>query len=301
MTRRVGIAAVQMASGDWHCEVNRARADRLIRAAAAQGADVVVCPELFTLPYFCIDENGAHFALAQPFEHHPDLEHYAALARELGVVLPVGFFERDGQAYYNSIAVIDADGRILGRYRKTHIPGNPGYSEKFYFTPGDTGFRVWNTACCRLGIGICWDQWFPETARALALLGAEVLCFPSIIGSEPSDPDWDSAPHWQRVMQGHAAANLMPLVAANRIGREIGRGTPGAGAPFSITFYGSSFIADESGARVAEAGRSDETVLVHTFDLDAIESRRRAWGLFRDRRPSQYQCLMTSDGHTSAA
>ena len=301
-TQRITVAAVQMASGDWDLQRNVDRAEGLIREAARRGANLVVCPELFMTPYFCLDQNAAHLELAEPFEGHPRLAHFAALAAELGIVLPVGFFERAGNAAYNSVAMIDADGRILGRYRKTHIPDGPGYTEKFYFTPGDTGFRVWDTRAGRIGVAICWDQWYPETARAMALMGAEVMCFPTIIGSEPHSAAMDTAGHWQRTMQGHAAANMVPVVAANRVGAETGRGNGNPQqAPLTGTFYGSSFIADETGAKVAEAGRTGEAVLLHAFDLDAIRRDRQSFGFFRDRRPEMYAALLTSDGrHTRA-
>jgi N-carbamoylputrescine amidase len=296
-TRTITVASVQMSSGDWDASQNIARAEALIRQAAAQGAQLIVCPELFMLPYFCIDQNVAHLELAQPFENNPQLAHFAALAAELGVVLPVGFFERGNNAAYNSVAVIDADGSILGRYRKTHIPDGPGYTEKFYFTPGDTGFMVWDTRFGRIGVGICWDQWYPETARSMALMGAEVLCFPTIIGSEPHSADFDTAGHWQRTMQGHAAANMVPVVAANRVGTETGLGNGNAQQrPLRASFYGSSFIADHTGAKLQEANRTDETILLAQFDLDAIRRERQCFGFFRDRRPEMYHRLLTSDG-----
>lgn len=299
-SKHITVAAVQMASGSWNLEDNMATAERLIRAAAAQGANLVLCPELFAMPYFCLDQNVRHLELAQPFEGNAQIARFAALAGELGIVLPIGFFERAGNAAYNSIAVADADGRVLGVYRKTHIPDGPGYTEKFYFTPGDTGFKVWDTRFGRIGIGICWDQWYPETARSLALMGAEILCFPTIIGSEPFSSAFDSSGHWQRTMQGHAAANMVPVVAANRIGREVGIGN---GNPeqqgLTGVFYWSSFIADHTGEKRAEANRTDEAVLVHTFDLDAIRANRQSWGFFRDRRPEMYRTLLTSDGVSS--
>jgi N-carbamoylputrescine amidase len=298
--RTLTVAAVQMASASWNLEDNMARAEQLIRQAAAQDAQLVLCPELFMMPYFCLDQNAGHLALAEPFAGNTRIARFAALAGELGIVLPIGFFERAGNAAYNSIAVADADGSVLGVYRKTHIPDGPGYTEKFYFTPGDTGFKVWDTRFGRIGIGICWDQWYPETARSLALMGAELLCFPTIIGSEPFDAAYDSAGHWQRTMQGHAAANMVPLVAANRIGSETGLGN-GNDRQQGLTgvFYGSSFIADHTGTKVAEANRSEETILLHTFDLDAIKADRQSWGFFRDRRPEMYRTLLTSDGQAS--
>jgi N-carbamoylputrescine amidase len=284
------VAAIQMPCGD-DIETNVGRAEHLVRQAAREGATLILLPELFEGPYFCIDQRPEHFALARPADGHPTIERFRAVATELGVALPISFFERAGQAHYNSIAMIDTDGTVLGIYRKTHIPDGPGYTEKYYFNPGDTGIHPWSTHIGRAGVGICWDQWFPETARTLALEGAEVLLFPTAIGSEPPDPSWDSSGHWQRVMQGHAAANLMPLVAANRVGTERGE-------RFSITFYGSSFIADATGAKVAEAGREGEAVLLATFDLDELRAMRASWGLFRDRRPHMYGAIATSDGHT---
>jgi len=290
--RNVTVAATQMAC-DWDRAGNSARAERLVREAKGRGAHIVLIQELFEAPYFCQDQHHPYFDLAAPFAGNPLIARFAALAAELGVVLPLSYFERAGQSYFNSLAVIDADGRVLGNYRKSHIPDGPGYTEKFYFSPGDTGFRVWDTRAGRIGVGICWDQWFPECARAMALAGAEILFYPTAIGSEPHDSTLDSSGHWQRVMQGHAGANLMPLVASNRIGTEEGRnGT-------SITFYGSSFIADPTGAKVAEAGRNEETVLTATFDLDAVAHQRRSWGVFRDRRPDLYRSLLTLDGGTT--
>ena len=286
--RCVTVAATQAACGaDRRANVERAEA--LVREAAAQGAQVVLLQELFETPYFCQDQRGAHFALAAPVEGHPTLARMAALARELGVVLPVSFFERANNAHYNSLQMIDADGRALGVYRKSHIPDGPGYREKFYFNPGDTGFRVWDTAFGRLGAAVCWDQWFPEAARAMALQGAELLLYPTAIGSEPQDASLDSAAHWRRVMQGHAAANLVPVAASNRIGRERAEDS-------EIVFYGTSFIAGPTGEVVAELGRAEEGVAVARFDLDALAERRAAWGLFRDRRPELYGVLLTADG-----
>ena len=269
---------------------NCEKAEKLIREARLKGSNVVVIPELFEGPYFCKEEDPKNFALAHEREGHPTIGRFASLARELGIVIPVSFFERSGNAYFNSIAMIDADGRILGYYRKSHIPQGPGYEEKYYFSPGDTGFRVWQTAFGKVGVGICWDQWFPETARSLALMGAEMLLFPTAIGSEPKSPGYDSSRHWQNTMRGHAAANIMPLAAANRTGAEKGEGGT------EVVFYGSSFIADERGEKVAEAGREEEKVLVHRFDLDLIGELRRSWGVFRDRRPDLYQAIMTLDG-----
>lgn len=282
--RRITLAATQMAASPER-DMNVANAERLVREAAARGADLVLLQELFETPYFCQDQAARHFALAHEETSSPLLDRLARLARELGVVLPVSFFERHGNCHFNSLAMIDADGSRLGIYRKSHIPQGPGYAEKYYFTPGDTGFRVWHTRVGVVGAAVCWDQWFPEAARAMALMGAEILCYPTAIGSEPQDPALDTQPHWQRVMQGHAAANMLPLVASNRVGTEQGE----AG---ELRFYGSSFITDESGGLVAVAPRDDEAVLTAAFDLDAVRERRAAWGLFRDRRPDLYGRLL---------
>lgn len=287
--RTVTVAATQMAC-TWDIPGNIARAESLIRKAAAEGAQIVLIQELFEAPYFCQDQIGDFFAMAKPFENNPLIAHFSRLSAELDVVLPISFFEKAGQTYFNSVAIIDADGVVLGLYRKSHIPDGPGYTEKYYFSPGDTGFQVWQTKHARIGVGICWDQWFPEAARAMALQGAELLFYPTAIGSEPQDPTIDSAAHWQRVMQGHAAANIMPVIASNRIGTEPGRkGT-------ELTFYGSSFIADQTGNKVAEADRTSEAILTATFDLDGIARQRSNWGLFRDRRPELYTPLLTMDG-----
>lgn len=281
--RTVIFAAVQFAASPDRA-ANVARAEALVREAAAQGANVIVLPELFDNLYFCQDQLAAHFALAAPYEGHPLIARMAELARELHVVLPVSFFERAGQTHFNALAMIDADGAVLGRYRKSHIPDGPGYQEKFYFTPGDTGFQVWKTKFGIFGAGICWDQWFPEAARAMALMGAEALFYPTAIGSEPPPaPPLDSQAHWHRVMQGHAAANLMPVIAANRTGRET--------LSTEIVFYGSSFIADATGAMVAELGRTQDGVITARFDLAEIARQRAGWGLFRDRRPELYGLL----------
>jgi N-carbamoylputrescine amidase len=269
---------------------NADKAEELIRRAAGQGANVVLIQELFGAPYFCIEERAEYFPLAQPMEGHPLIARFSDLARELGLVLPCSYFEKAGQAHFNSVAMIDAGGKVLGNYRKTHIPQGPGYEEKYYFSPGDTGYRVWKTAFGRIGVGICWDQWFPECARSMALMGAEVLLYPTAIGSEPPAPGYDSQPHWEMVMRGHAAANIMPVVASNRIGTETAPGGTG------VTFYGSSFIADQTGALMAKAARGEEAVLIHRFDLDAIAALRGSWGLFRDRRPATYGAVATLDG-----
>jgi N-carbamoylputrescine amidase len=287
------VAALQFACS-WDLEANLACAERQVRAAAARGAGLILLPELFATPYFCIEQDAGCLELAQPAASSPLLQRFAALARELAVVLPVSFFERDGNAYFNSIAIIDADGRSLGVYRKAHIPDGPGYQEKFYFTPGDTGFRVWDTRVGRMGAGICWDQWFPECARAMALLGAEILLYPTAIGSEPPPaPPVDSRGHWRRVQQGHAAANMVPVVVANRIGLERARHGP---EELAIRFYGSSFIADATGAVVAEADRDHEAVVVASFDLAQLRRQRAGWFLFRDRRPDLYGPLLSASG-----
>jgi N-carbamoylputrescine amidase len=287
--RPVSVAAVQMSCG-WDRDANIARAETLLRDAAARGAQVILIPELFETPYFCIEQDSRHLALAQPLAANTAVRHFGAIARELEVVLPISFFERDGLAYFNSIAIIDADGAILGVYRKAHIPNGPGYQEKTYFSPGDTGFKVWNTRYGRLGVGICWDQWFPETARIMALLGAELLLFPTAIGSEPPPAvALNSREHWQRTQQGHAAANLMPLIAANRYGLERSLQDP---AGLYIRFYGSSFITDATGAKVAEAAEEGDAVLVASFDLAQLAAQRDNWYIFRDRRPELYGPLL---------
>lgn len=285
---RVTVAATQMACG-WDREANIDNAERLVRDAAGRGADVILIQELFETPYFCKDHLAGHFELATPVAENPAVRRLAPLAAELGVVLPLSVFERAHNAYFNTLVMVDADGATLGIYRKAHIPESPGYHEKFYFSPGDTGFRVWNTRFGRLGVGVCWDQWFPESARAMALLGADLLLYPTAIGSEPQDPGLDSRWHWQRTMQGHAAANIVPLVASNRIGTEQGE-------KCAITFYGHSFIADHTGAVVAQADDHDEAVLTASFDLDEVRRYRHAWGVFRDRRPDLYGPLLTLGG-----
>jgi len=284
----VTVAATQMACG-WDSEANLANAERLVRQAAQQGAQIILLQELFETPYFCKDLDDKYFDWARPAYDNVLLQHFSNLAAELQVVLPISFFERANQAFFNSIAIFDADGQQLGIYRKSHIPDGAGYQEKYYFSPGDTGFRVWQTRYAKIGVGICWDQWFPEAARVMALQGAELLFYPTAIGSEPLDATLDSSGHWQRVMQGHAAANIVPVIASNRIGTEIG-------ASCELTFYGSSFIADETGKMRQTAGRTEEAVLVETFDLEAIRALRVNWGVFRDRRPSQYRPLLTLDG-----
>lgn len=284
--RRISVAATQMACS-WDREANIATAERLVRRAAEAGAQLVLIQELFEAPYFCIEQYGGHFDLATPVDNNPLIRHFQNLAAELEVVLPISWFERSGNTFFNSLCMIDASGDALDVYRKAHIPNSIGYQEKTYFTPGDTGFKVWDTRCGRIGAGICWDQWFPEAARAMALMGAEVLLYPTAIGSEPGDPDLNSREHWMRVMQGHAAANIMPLVASNRIGREVATQDDS----LTLDFYGSSFIADYTGAVVEQADENSETVLVANFDLDEIADYRRQWGVFRDRRTDLYGVL----------
>ena len=272
---------------------NLAAAERVIREAARQGANIILIQELFETPYFCKEHDPKCFAVAMPIEENPAVRRFQDLARELNVVLPCSVYERAGNAFYNSVAIIDADGSLLGTYRKAHIPESPGYHEKFYFSPGDTGFKVWPGRFRTIGVAICWDQWFPESARAMAVQGAEILFYPTAIGSEPQDLSIDSRDHWQRAMQGHAASNIMPLVASNRVGTE-------KGANWTVTYYGSSFIADQTGAIVKQAAREGEAVLTATFDLDAIRNYRQAWGVFRDRRPELYGPIMTLDGRQQA-
>jgi N-carbamoylputrescine amidase len=280
----VTVAAVQCALGGGRAE-NLLLVERHVRSAAARGANVVLAPELFEGPYFCRDERAEWFAEARSLENDEAVARMQEVARELAIVIPVSFFEQSGPAFYNSMAMIDADGSVLGVYRKSHIPDGPGYEEKFYFRPGDSGFRVWSTRFGMLGVGICWDQWFPESARAMMMLGAEVLFYPTAIGSEPHEPELDTRDPWQRAMIGHAVSNVVPVVAANRVGIEGDQ-----------RFYGSSFIADVRGDKRAELGRDGEGIILATFDLDALARTRAAWGFFRDRRPDLYGILTTADG-----
>ncbi len=285
--KNVTAAAVQM-----YCnrsrEENIDAAEKAVRQAAEQGAQIILLPELFETWYFCQERNYDSYGLARTVWENPAVKRMKELAARLQVVLPVSFFERAGNVTYNSVAVIDADGELLGVYRKTHIPDDHFYQEKFYFTPGNTGFQVWQTAYGRIGVGICWDQWFPEAARCMSLMGAELLLYPTAIGSEPII-ECDSMPHWRRCMQGHAAANVVPVIAANRIGEEKVSPTKGNNnQSSSLVFYGSSFITDETGEVLKDAGRMEEGVILHTFDLDAVEEMRFSWGLFRDRRPEMY-------------
>ncbi|MDG1282688.1 MAG: N-carbamoylputrescine amidase [Pseudorhodobacter sp.] len=287
--RQITLAAPQFAC-DWDLPANADKAEAMVREAAAQGAQVILIQELFATPYFCITQRPEYFDLAAPMEGHPLIARFADLARDLGVVLPLSYFERAGPAFFNSMAMIDADGRVLGNYRKSHIPQGPGYEEKFFFSPGDTGFRVWQTAFGRIGVGICWDQWFAECARAMALQGAEIILYPTAIGSEPPSPGYDSQPHWEMVMRGHAAGNILPVMAANRIGREV------APEGVEVTFYGSSFIADHQGQLLAKASRDRAEIITATVDLEAIADLRRSWGIFRDRRVDLYSSVQTLSG-----
>ncbi len=278
MARTITAAAIQTSYGA-DMAGNIAKTETLIRQAAKQGAQVILPSELFQGPYFCTTQEERWFATAFPAASHPCVTALAPVAKELSVVIPVSIFERDGPAYYNSVVILDADGKQLGVYRKSHIPDGPGYQEKYYFRPGDSGFKVWNTAHGRIGVGICWDQWFPEAARAMALMGAEVLLYPTAIGSEPHDASLDTRDPWRRAMQGHAVSNVIPVVASNRIGVEAS----------GQRFYGSSFIADHRGDLVESFEREGEGVLVHAFDLDFLDRHRAAWGFFRDRRVEFYR------------
>jgi len=283
----VKVAATQMTCS-WDIDENLAKAESLVRRAAEAGANIILIQELFAAPYFCKDQIEKYFDLAEPVDDSRVIRHMSDLAKELGVVLPVSFFEKDNNVYYNSLVVVDVDGQVVSHYRKSHIPDGPGYQEKYYFSPGDTGFVVSKTKFGTIGVGICWDQWFPETARSLVLQGAEILFYPTAIGSEPVT-GLKSRDHWQRTMQGHAAANMVPLIASNRIGKEDGE-------VCSLEFYGSSFIADQTGAKVEEAGETDEEILIHEFDLEEIRNQRTSWGLFRDRRPELYGPIITLSG-----
>ncbi|TOM88423.1 N-carbamoylputrescine amidase [Vibrio parahaemolyticus] len=280
MSKVVKFAALQLTKS-WDLEENLAKAKKAIREAAQNGANVILPQELFAAPYFCKKQEAKYFELAEETENCRLIKEMSALAKELGVVIPVSYFEKSGNTFFNSLVMIDADGTVLDNYRKSHIPDGPGYSEKYYFSPGDTGFKVWQTKFGKFGAGICWDQWFPELARSLALHGAEAIFYPTAIGSEPQDPTLDSRDHWQRTMQGHSAANLVPVVASNRVGIEVDDG-------IETTFYGSSFITDHTGAKIAEAPREGETIIYAEIDLAATAKARHAWGLFRDRRPDLY-------------
>ena len=286
--RTVTVATTQMACG-WDKQQNIDTATELVTKAAKAGANIVLLQELFETPYFCQVHDFDYFKLATSVADNAAINHFKALAKELEIVLPISFYEKSGNTFFNSVTVIDADGEILGTYRKTHIPDGIPYAEKFYFTPGDTGFKVWDTKYAKIGVGICWDQWFPECARSMALMGAELLFYPTAIGDEPT-LGINSKGHWQRCMQGHAAANLMPVIAANRIGTET---ISQNGNDSTLEFYGSSFITDGRGEIIQEASKDKKEVLTATFDLDELAIARRQWGVFRDRRPSMYGTLLT--------
>ncbi len=288
--RKITAAAVQMSCSPDTVE-NIKKAERLVRRAASEGAQIILLPELFERFYFCQEKNYDNYAFALPADENAGVKRFKEVARELNVVLPVSFYEKDKNRLYNSVAVIDADGSVSGVYRKTHIPDDQFYQEKFYFAPGDTGFRVWETRYGRIGVGICWDQWFPESARCMALSGAELILYPSAIGSEPI-LGCDSAGHWRRCMQGNAAANLVPVIAANRYGKEIIAPSAENGMQSSeLVFYGSSFLTDNTGEIAARAGRDEEAVIAATYDLDALAEFRLSWGVFRDRRPECYKSI----------
>ncbi|WP_407312598.1 N-carbamoylputrescine amidase [Desulfosporosinus sp. SB140] len=286
--RTIKVAATQMSCSKNPMD-NISKAERLVRDAAGKGAQVILLQELFETPYFCQKEKAGYYQYASELEENKAVQHFKQVAKELQIVLPISFYEKRNYARYNSLAVIDANGEVLGKYRKSHIPDGPGYEEKFYFNPGDTGFKVWKTRYAKIGVGVCWDQWYPEAARCMALMGAELLFYPTAIGSEPQDGSIDSKDHWQACMLGHAAANLMPVIASNRVGVEEDDDS-------SITFYGSSFIAGPQGNKIVEAGRTEETILVAEFDLEQMETQRLEWGIFRDRRPDLYKIISSYDG-----
>lgn len=282
LPHKITVAAMQGAFTT-DMKANVALVTKMVREAAKQGANVILPPELFENVYFCTFEDDKYFALAQPFEGHPTIAHFSALAKELGVVIPVSFFERDGQCYYNSLAMVDADGKVLGVYRKSHIPDGPGYEEKFYFRPGNTGFKTWTTKFGRIGVGICWDQWYPECAREMMLQGADILMYPTAIGTEPEEASLDTKDLWQRAMIGHAVSNVVPVIASNRNGQEARQ-----------EFYGHSFISDHRGNKVAEIGRDESGVITASFDLETVRRNRAAFGFFRDRRPELYSSISKS-------
>lgn len=286
--RKVKVAATQMSCSS-NIDENISKAEALVRDAAKKGAQIILLQELFETPYFCQKEKSDYYIYATELDTNKAINHFKEIAKELKVVLPISFYEKKNCARYNSLAVIDATGEVLGTYRKSHIPDGPGYEEKFYFNPGDTGFKVWNTKYGKIGVGICWDQWYPEAARCMTLMGAEILFYPTAIGSEPQDQSIDSKDHWQTCMLGHAAANLVPVIASNRIGAEEDEDS-------KINFYGSSFIAGPQGNKIVEANRTEETVLVTEFDLDQLETQRIEWGIFRDRRPDLYKIITSYDG-----
>jgi len=284
---KIKVAATQMTC-TWETEENITKATNLIKQAAEKGANIILLQELFQTPYFCIQYDEEIFKLAQTFDNNKILDEMSKIAKDLNVVLPISFFEKDNNAYFNSIAVINADGNILGKYRKSHIPDGPGYLEKYYFNPGNTGFKVWETKFGKIGIGICWDQWFPEAARIMALKGAEILFYPTAIGDELMSK-YDSSSAWQRVMQGHAAANIVPVVASNRIGSETVKDQTNG-------FYGKSFICDRTGEIISEASKDKEEIIIAEIDIEENHLFRRNWGLFRDRRVDLYKELLTLDG-----
>lgn len=293
---KIKVAAVQM-SCTRDVSENIAHAERLVRQAAADGANVILLPELFERQYFCQERRYDYYSYASPADSNEAVQHFKKIAAELGVVMPVSFYEKDGNVLYNSVAMLDADGTVMGVYRKTHIPDDHYYQEKFYFTPGDTGFKVWDTRFGRIGVGICWDQWFPEAARAMALMGAQLILYPTAIGSEPILTT-DSMPHWRRTMQGHAGANLVPVAAANRWGlEEVTPTEENGGQSSALRFYGSSFITDGVGEIIADGGREGDEVLLAELDLDACDQARLEWGVFRDRRPEAYRALAV-DGNS---
>ena len=286
--KEVTVAATQMACSN-ETDKNVSNAEKLVRQAASEGAQIILIQELFESQYFCMDQKEELFELSKPFDNHPTIKKFSELAKELKVVLPVSFFEKANRAHYNSVAIVDADGSILGKYRKSHIPDGPGYQEKFYFNPGDTGFKVWNTKYAKIGVGICWDQWFPEAARSMVLNGAELLLYPTAIGGEPEDDGFDSSDMWQRAMIGHAASNQIPVIASNRIGTE-------KGIDIENYFYGRSFVTNHTGDKIAEGSRDKEEVLIGKINLSEAETLRNVWGVFRDRRPELYKGLLNLDG-----
>jgi len=286
--KEVTVAATQMACSN-DTDKNVSNAEKLVRQAASEGAQIILIQELFESQYFCMDQKEELFELSKPFDNHPTIKKFSELAKELKVVLPVSFFEKANRAHYNSVAIVDADGSILGKYRKSHIPDGPGYQEKFYFNPGDTGFKVWNTKYAKIGVGICWDQWFPEAARSMVLSGAELLLYPTAIGGEPEDDGFDSSDMWQRAMIGHSASNQIPVIASNRIGTE-------KGIDIENYFYGRSFVTNHIGDKIAEGSRDKEEVLIGKINLSEAETLRNVWGVFRDRRPELYKGLLNLDG-----
>ena len=290
---KVTVASTQMACS-WDIEANIEKAEQLVRRAAQEGAQIILLQELFETPYFCIDRQEQHFGLARSLKEQTTVQRFQAVAEELEVVIPVSFFEKSGPAFFNSVAIVDADGRIAGHYRKSHIPQFPVYEEKYYFSPGDTGFLASDTRYGRIGVGICWDQWFPEAARAMVLKGAEILLYPTAIGSEVYDPDLDSKDHWQTVMRGHAAANVVPVLASNRIGLE-------KSGSLEMEFYGSSFISNHVGEVIESADRVSEGMIVAALDLEESRKYRKSWGVFQDRRPDLYGDLLKPQGDSLAA